>query len=95
MRVIIKGSQTDIPQDIVKKLIENLIEITAYSTVHLGGITKRNYESLRKTLASFYSKEILELVDRQRKAISSKRAEELISRSIKNAKELFKEENRE
>jgi len=94
LRIIGDGNQTDIPQEIVKELIETLIEITTYTTVHLGDITKRNYEALGNTLIAFYSKEILELANRRMRVISSKRAKELINRSIKSAEELVKKENR-
>lgn len=94
LRIIRDGNQTDIPREIAMELIENLIEITAYSTFHLGDITKRNYEALGNTLIGFYSKKTLELVNRRMRAISSGRAKELISRSIKSAEELVKKWSR-
>ena len=94
LRIIRDGNQTEITREIAMELIENLIEITTYSTFHLGDIKKRNYEALGNSLIAFYSKETLELVYRRMRAISSKRAKELINRSIKSAEELVKKESR-
>jgi len=94
LRIIRDGNQTEIPREIAMGLIENLIEITTYSTVHLGDIKERNYEALGNTLIAFYSKETLELVNKRMRAISSKRAKELINRSIKSAEEFVKKESR-
>ena len=93
LRIIRDGNQTEIPQEIAMELIENLIEITTYSTVHLGDIKKRNYEALCNTLIAFYSKKTLELVNKRMRAISSKSAKELINRSIKSAEDLVKKES--
>ncbi len=94
LRIIRDGNQTEIPREIAMELIENLIEITTYSTVHLGDIKKRNYEALCNTLIAFYSKETLELVNKRMRAISSNRAKELINSSIESAEELVKKESR-
>ncbi len=92
LRIIRDGNQTEIPREIAMELIENLIEITTYSTVHLGDIKKRNHAALGNSLIAFYSKETLELVYRRMRAISSKRAKELINSSIESAEELVKKE---
>jgi len=93
LRIIRDRNQTEIPREIAMELIENLIEITTYSTVHLGDIIKRNHEALGNSLIAFYSKETLELVYRRMRAISSKRAKELINSSIESAEELVKKES--
>ncbi len=94
LKIIRDGIQTEIPREIAMELIENLIEITTYSTVHLGDIIKRNHEALGNSLIAFYSKKTLELVYRRMRAISSNRAKELINCSIISAEELVKKESR-
>jgi len=94
LRIIRDGDQADIPKEIVKTLTKNLIEITPYSTFHLGDITKRNYEALCNTLIAFFSEEILEFVNRRMEPITSKRAKEVIDRAIRSAKELVKDKNK-
>jgi len=54
LSIIRNGKKADIPQDVVEELIENLIEISTYSTVLMGDIVKRNYEALGNTLIAFF-----------------------------------------
>ena len=93
LRINVDARQMEISQNIVSELVENLVEISTYSTVHVGDIVKRNYEALGNTLIAFYSKEILELVRKRKKALSSENAKELIEQSIKSAIELAKKDN--
>jgi hypothetical protein len=93
LSIVRNGKKTNIPQNVVMELIENLVEISTYSTVHTGDIVKRNYDALGNTLIAFFSEEILELVHKRKKALSSEKAKELIEYSIKSVIELAKKDN--
>jgi hypothetical protein len=53
-RVRLDHAQAYIPKELVDSLIKILAEMSRYSTVNGGDITKRNHEALGNTLLTFY-----------------------------------------
>ena len=68
----------DVPPEIIRELIEILIDISEFSTVHDGDIVKRNHEALCNTLYAFYSPELAELARTRAKAIGSEKAQRFV-----------------
>ncbi|MGE5446042.1 MAG: hypothetical protein ACM3SR_15855 [Ignavibacteriales bacterium] len=89
LRVKRDKTQGNIPEDVVKELIEILVDISEFSTVHCGDIVQRNHDALGNTLLAFYCMELISLVRKKSRAIALKRVTEFTEWTIKRVKEII------
>lgn len=73
-RVIESANADDFPQDVIYRIVADLIDISEFSTIVLGDLYKRNYEALGNTLIAFYNKDLIASVQKKRDSVSSKTA---------------------
>lgn len=92
LRVQNDKNQKNISADIVKKLVEVLVDISEFSTVHYGDIVKRNHEALGNTLLTFYSKKLINLAQKRSREIASQRATEFVDWTLKRVNKIRAEE---
>ncbi len=73
------GIQAAIPQNVVKELTLVLVDISEFSTVHGGDITKRNHEALGNTLWAFNDKALIRGVRARNRKIGQEQVKEFIN----------------
>jgi hypothetical protein len=87
-RVIKSANAHDFPQDVIYRIIEDLIDISEFSTIVLGDLYKRNYEALGNTLLAFYSDTLMDLVNNKKETITSDQARMFLDGTIKRIEEI-------
>jgi hypothetical protein len=90
IRVKISANPDDFPQEIIYKIIEELIDISEFSIIVLGDLYFRNHEALGNTLLAFYSDNLMNLVKRKKSTIKSKEVKGFLDMTIKRVKEIRK-----
>lgn len=87
-RVSHDHAQETISQDVMRRLVEVLIEASQWSTDDDGDIVKRNHEALGNTLLAFHSKELLALARRKARAIGTPHVKQFMQWTIKRVAEV-------
>ena len=70
-RVMKSANADDFSQEIIYRIIEDLIDISEFSTIVMGDLYKRNYEALGNTLLAFYNKDLIVSVQKKRDSVTS------------------------
>jgi hypothetical protein len=81
-------SQGAIPANVIEVLGEILVDVSEFSTVHAGDITKRSAEALHSTVCTFYSKALVRHLRARAAGLKSKSAESFVETVIKGAEEV-------
>ena len=76
------NAQKAVPNELLEKLVEYLVDISEFSTVHGGDITKRNYEALGNTLWAFYSGDLIRFASNRARKNKSKEVAPFVKGTI-------------
>jgi hypothetical protein len=82
-----------VPQDVVRGLVEVTVDIMRFSVVHLGDIVKRNHEALGNTLHGFYSPALMDLARTRAAASGSARVVEVVEHTLSLVEEVRQRKN--
>jgi hypothetical protein len=88
-RVMDSVSTNMLPIEIIKGLVDNLIEISEFSTIVLGDLYIRNYEALGNSLVAFYSSELMVYVKSKKDSITSESVTCFLEGTIKRVDEIM------
>ena len=76
------GFLKSIPGNILKKLVELLVDISEVSVKNGGDLQKRNYEALGNILFAFYDRDLIEIAYNRSQKIGSSQVNEFIASTI-------------
>jgi hypothetical protein len=76
-----------ISQEVIYKIIKDLIDISEFSIIVLGDLYKRNYEALGNILLAFYSDNLMNLVKKKKETITSEKVRSFLERTIEIVEE--------
>jgi hypothetical protein len=82
-----------VPQDVVRGLVEVTVDIMRFSMVHLGDIVKRNHEALGNTLYGFYSPALMDLARTRAAASGSEPVIEAVEATLSRVEEVRQGKN--
>ncbi len=71
IRVKLSANSDDFPQEVIYRIIEELIYISDFSTIVSGDLYKRNFEALGNTLIAFHSNNLMNLINEKMATIKS------------------------
>jgi len=70
-RVLESSNADEFPKEAIYRIIEDLIDVSEFSTIVLGDLYKRNCEALGNTLLAFYKKDLIVSVQKKRDSVTS------------------------
>jgi hypothetical protein len=86
-RILTDGRLPSIPREHPEALIDSLVSISRYSTVHEGDIWKRNHEALGSMTCAFYDERLIRRLRSAVRSSKTKPMRALLSDSLKSAEE--------
>ncbi|MCJ7582480.1 MAG: hypothetical protein MUP98_18345 [Candidatus Aminicenantes bacterium] len=90
LKVKTDKKQQEVPSNIVKELIELLVDMVEFSFPG-GDIVKRNHEALGNTLYCFYSSDLVNLVRERGQGDGDHKIIDFVERTISRVEEVMKE----
>lgn len=88
IRVKKSVNSDDYSKETIHSVIQDLIDISEFSTIVLGDLYFRNHEALGNMLLAFYSDDLIDLVRKKKKTIKSKSVKGFLDDTIKKVEEI-------
>jgi hypothetical protein len=86
IRINTSANSNDYPQETIYNIIEDLINISEFSTIVSGDLYFRNHEALGNTLLAFYSVNLMNFLKNKKKLITSESMKDFLDGTIKDVK---------
>lgn len=82
-RVMKSANAGDFPREIIHRIIEDLIDISEFSTIVLGDLYQRNHEALGNMLIAFCNEDLIVSFQRKRYSVTNEMKKEFLDTTLK------------
>jgi len=82
------GLAPDVSSDTARQIVEALVDISEFSSVHRGDIVKRNHEALGNIMYGLYSPQLSDVARRRAETSGNPKVADFVARTIARVEEV-------